>query len=249
MRRFKCTIQYDGTGYSGYQVQPNGVTIQEVVEKTLARMHKHPVKVIGSGRTDARVHAQGQVIHFDTELAIAPDSMVKALNTLLPDDIRVRDCKEVASDFEARYDVVGKEYRYFVRRTEDAFRRHQSVLIPYALDLDVMRQAMTDLVGTHDFSSFCVAKTETDNRIRTIYEAELIEYGEELIFRFKGSGFLYNQIRIMVGTLFDVGRGRFSATDIKKMLAAKDRNVAGVTAPPHGLYLWEVFYPESKKGI
>ena len=244
MRRLKCTIQYDGTGYAGYQVQPNGLTIQEVIETTLARMHKHPVKIIGSGRTDARVHAYGQVIHFDTELAIPPENVVKALNTLLPADIRVRSCEEVEPTFEARYDVVGKEYRYFVRREENAFRRNLSVHIPYPLDLERIRQGMVHLVGTHDFSSFCVAKTETDNRVRTIYEAELMMIGDELVFRFQGSGFLYNQIRIMVGTLLDVGRGRFAPEDIKKMLLAKDRNVAGVTAPPHGLYLWEVFYPE-----
>lgn len=244
MRRLKCTIQYDGTGYAGYQVQPNGLTIQEVIETTLARMHKHPVKIIGSGRTDARVHAYGQVIHFDTELAIPPENVVKALNTLLPADIRVRSCEEVEPTFEARYDVVGKEYRYFVRREENAFRRNLSVHIPYPLDLERIRQGMAHLVGTHDFSSFCVAKTETDNRVRTIYEAELMTVRDELVFRFQGSGFLYNQIRIMVGTLLDVGRGRFAPEDIKKMLLAKDRNVAGVTAPPHGLYLWEVFYPE-----
>ncbi len=165
MRRLKCTIQYDGTGYAGYQVQPNGLTIQEVIETTLARMHKHPVKVIGSGRTDARVHAYGQVIHFDTELAIPPENVVKALNTLLPADIRVRSCEEVEPTFEARYDVVGKEYRYFVRREENAFRRNLSVHIPYPLDLERIRQGMAHLVGTHDFSSFCVAKTETDNRV------------------------------------------------------------------------------------
>lgn len=244
MRRLKCTIQYDGTGYAGYQVQPNGLTIQEVIETTLARMHKHPVKIIGSGRTDARVHAYGQVIHFDTKLAIPPENVVKALNTLLPADIRVRSCEEVEPTFEARYDVVGKEYRYFVRREENAFRRNLSVHIPYPLDLERIRQGMAHLVGTHDYSSFCVAKTETDNRVRTIYEAELMAVGDELVFRFQGSGFLYNQIRIMVGTLLDVGRGRFAPEDIKKMLLAKDRNVAGVTAPPHGLYLWEVFYPE-----
>ncbi|WP_312084966.1 tRNA pseudouridine(38-40) synthase TruA [Exiguobacterium sp.] len=244
MRRLKCTIQYDGTGYAGYQVQPNGLTIQEVIETTLARMHKHPVKIIGSGRTDARVHAYGQVIHFDTELAIPPENVVKALNTLLPADIRVRSCEEVESTFEARYDVVGKEYRYFVRREENAFRRNLSVHVPYPIDLERIRQGMAHLIGTHDFSSFCVAKTETDNRVRTIYEAELMAVDDELVFRFQGSGFLYNQIRIMVGTLLDVGRGRFAPEDIKKMLLAKDRNVAGVTAPPHGLYLWEVFYPE-----
>lgn len=244
MRRLKCTIQYDGTGYAGYQVQPNGLTIQEVIETTLARMHKHPVKIIGSGRTDARVHAYGQVIHFDTELAIPPENVVKALNTLLPADIRVRSCEEVESTFEARYDVVGKEYRYFVRREENAFRRNLSVHVPYPIDLERIRQGMAHLIGTHDFSSFCVAKTETDNRVRTIYEAELMTISDELVFRFQGSGFLYNQIRIMVGTLLDVGRGRFAPEDIKKMLLAKDRNVAGVTAPPHGLYLWEVFYPE-----
>ena len=244
MRRLKCTIQYDGTGYAGYQVQPNGLTIQEVIETTLGRMHKHPVKIIGSGRTDARVHAYGQVIHFDTELSIPPENVVKALNTLLPADIRVRSCEEVEPAFEARYDVIRKEYRYFVRREENAFRRNLSVHVPYPIDLKRIRQGMAHLIGTHDFSSFCVAKTETDNRVRTIYEAELMTVDDELVFRFQGSGFLYNQIRIMVGTLLDVGRGRFAPEDIKKMLLAKDRNVAGVTAPPHGLYLWEVFYPE-----
>lgn len=247
MRRLKCIIQYDGTNYSGYQVQPNGLTIQEVLEKTLERMHKHPVKVIGSGRTDARVHAQGQVIHFDTELSIAPENMVRALNTLLPGDIRVRSCEEAAPDFQARYDVSGKEYRYFVRRSEDAFRRNYAVAVPYKLDIGRIREALRHVVGTHDFSSFCVAKTETDNRVRTIHEAELIEQGDELVFRFRGSGFLYNQVRILVGTMLDIGRGRFSPDDVPLMLAAKDRSAAGVTAPPHGLYLWEVFYPVQKE--
>lgn len=242
MRRIKMTLAYDGANYAGYQVQPNGDTIQANVEAVLEKMHNRPVKVVASGRTDARVHARGQVIHFDTELSMPAERFVKALNAMLPDDIRAVAAEEVSSDFHARYGAKRKEYRYFVKRHDDPFRRHYAVTVTYPLNLNEMRRALALLVGTHDFTSFSVTKAEVENRVRTIYEAELVETGEEFYFRFVGSGFLYNQVRIMVGTLLEVGRGKYEVDDVARMLEAKDRRAAGVTAPPHGLYLWNVNY-------
>lgn len=242
MRRIKLTIAYDGTNYAGYQVQPNGNTIQAEVESVLTRMHNQPVKVVASGRTDARVHALGQVLHFDTSLRMPADRFVKALNAMLPDDILVKSAEEVEASFHARYGAKRKEYRYIVRQEDDPFRRHYAVTVTYSLDTERIRQAIRLLVGTHDFTSFSVTKAEVVDRVRTIYEAEVLETNGELTFRFVGSGFLYNQVRIMVGTLIEVGRGKYEPTDIGRMLAAQDRRAAGITAPPHGLYLWNVNY-------
>lgn len=242
MRRIKLTLAYDGTNYVGYQVQPNGNTVQAEIEAVLAKMHGQAVKIVASGRTDARVHAKGQVIHFDTHLSMPSDRFVKALNAMLPDDILIHSAEEVDSSFHARYGAKRKEYRYFIRSDIDPFRRHHVVTVTYTLDAERMRQALRMLVGTHDFTSFSVTKAEVEDRVRTIYEAELVETDDELYFRFVGSGFLYNQVRIMVGTLLEVGRGKIEPVDISRMLAAKDRRSAGITAPPHGLYLWNVNY-------
>lgn len=242
MRRIKLTVAYDGTHYAGYQVQPNGNTIQAEIEAVLTRMHRHSVKIVASGRTDARVHALGQVIHFDTTLQMAAERFVKALNAMLPDDILVKQAEEADTGFHARYGAKRKEYRYHIRKTEDPFRRHYATTVTYDLSLDRMREAMERLVGTHDFTSFSVTKAEVEDRVRTIYEAEVLEVDDEIVFRFVGSGFLYNQVRIMVGTVIEVGRGKYEPMDITEMLEAKDRRVAGITAPPHGLYLWNVNY-------
>ncbi|MDL5378181.1 tRNA pseudouridine(38-40) synthase TruA [Exiguobacterium mexicanum] len=242
MKRIKLTVAYDGTNYAGYQVQPNGNTIQAEVEAVLARMHSRAVKVVASGRTDARVHARGQVLHFDTHLSMPVDRFVKALNAMLPDDILVQAAEEVDASFHARYGAKRKEYRYFFRGDADPFRRHHAVTVTYTLDHERMRHALRLLVGTHDFTSFSVTKAEVEDRVRTIYEAELVEAGDEMYFRFVGSGFLYNQVRIMVGTLLEVGRGKYEPADVSRMLASKDRRSAGITAPPHGLYLWNVNY-------
>ncbi|STO06839.1 tRNA pseudouridine(38-40) synthase TruA [Exiguobacterium aurantiacum] len=242
MRRIKMTIAYDGTNYAGYQVQPNGNTIQAEVEAVLNRMHGRAVKVVASGRTDARVHAKGQVLHFDTHLGMPADRFVKALNAMLPDDILVKTAIDVETDFHARYGAKRKEYRYFIRAEADPFRRHHAVTVTYDLDIERMREALVHLVGTHDFTSFSVTKAEVSDRVRTIYEAGLVETEDEMYFRFVGSGFLYNQVRIMVGTLLEVGRGKYEPADIVRMLGEKDRRAAGITAPPHGLYLWNVNY-------
>lgn len=245
MQRYKCTICYDGTLFSGYQVQPGKRTVQREIEEGLKKLHKgSDVRITASGRTDAGVHAKGQVIHFDSFLLIPEERWMKALQALLPDDIAVRKIEKAKPDFHARFQTSGKEYRYFVRLSQerDPFTRHYQYHFTYPLDIERMREAVLYLIGTHDFTSFCSAKTEVADRIRTITEIELIEKDELLIFRYAGSGFLYNMVRILTGTLLEVGRGLRKPEEIPVILQQKDRQQAGKTAPAHGLYLWEVFY-------
>ncbi|MFY4777194.1 tRNA pseudouridine(38-40) synthase TruA [Metabacillus sp. RGM 3146] len=243
--RLKCKISYDGTGFSGYQVQPGKRTVQGEVEKALSVLHKNkPVKVTASGRTDAGVHAAGQIIHFDTELSIPMERWPKALCSLLPEDIVLSEAEEVPADFHARFDVKQKEYRYMINRAimPNVFTRNQAYHYPYTLNISSMEEAGKLLTGTHDFTSFCSAKTEVEDRVRTIYQFEILEEGDLLIFRFAGSGFLYNMVRILTGTLLDAGRGVIKPEAIPAIMEAKDRNRSGKTAPAHGLYLWRVDY-------
>ncbi|MDC3417828.1 tRNA pseudouridine(38-40) synthase TruA [Aquibacillus salsiterrae] len=246
MERIKCTFSYDGTDFSGYQIQPNGRTVQEEFEKTLMKMHKGtPVKVTASGRTDRGVHALGQVIHFDSYLSIPIENWQRALNAMLPDDIFVKEVHKVTGSFHARYGVIEKEYRYFIHNSKepDVFKRNHTVFIGNELDILAMKQACEHIVGTHDFSSFCAANSGVKgDKIRTIYHVSCEKDVDTIMFRFKGSGFLYNMVRILVGTLLEVGRGERNPTDLKQILQAKDRSCAGKTAPPQGLYLWNVKY-------
>ncbi|WP_338450542.1 tRNA pseudouridine(38-40) synthase TruA [Niallia oryzisoli] len=245
MQRYKCTISYDGTLFSGYQVQPQKRTVQSEIEEALKKLHKgSPIRITASGRTDAGVHARGQVIHFDSPLHIPEDKWVNALHSLLPDDIAVKKVEKAAPDFHARFDATGKEYRYFVRLSnyKDPFTRHYQFQYGYPLDIKQMKAAADYLVGTHDFTSFCSAKTEVEDRVRTILRVGIEMSREQLMFRFVGDGFLYNMVRILVGTLLETGRGLHQPEDMKTILAGKDRSLAGKTAAAHGLYLWEVFY-------
>jgi tRNA pseudouridine38-40 synthase len=245
MPRYKSIISYDGSGFSGYQVQPNKRTVQSVLESVLTKMHKgETVKVSGSGRTDAGVHAKGQVIHFDSPLMIPEDKWEKALNSLLPEDISVSSVVSVDESFHARFHALGKEYRYVLHLSSqrDPFQRKFAYHYPYRLNLDAMEQASKFFLGTHDFTSFCAAKTEVEDKVRTIESIDFTRVDELLTIRFVGNGFLYNMVRILVGTLLEVGSGERSPEDIPIILAHKDRRVSGKTAPAHGLYLWEVFY-------
>jgi tRNA pseudouridine38-40 synthase len=245
MQRYKCTISYDGSEFSGYQVQPNKRTVQSVVESALAKMHKGlQVKVTGSGRTDAGVHAKGQVIHFDSPLSIAVEKWGMALNSLLPEDISVLSVEMTNESFHARYDSIGKEYRYnlLMSTTRDPFQRKYAYRYPFPLNFEAMREASELFLGTHDFTSFCSAKTEVEDKVRTIKSIDCSIDDELLTFRFVGNGFLYNMVRILVGTLLEVGSGERKPSEIKAILAEKDRRFAGKTAPPQGLYLWKVFY-------
>ncbi|WP_310179140.1 tRNA pseudouridine(38-40) synthase TruA [Neobacillus niacini] len=245
MQRYKCIISYDGSEFSGYQIQPNKRTVQLVLEDVLTKIHKgHSVKVAASGRTDAGVHAKGQVIHFDSPLSIPEEKWEIALNSLLPGDLAALSVEKVHDSFHARFDAVEKEYRYFLRRStkRDPFQRKYVCQYPYLLNVDAMREAIPYLLGTHDFTSFCSAKTEVEDKIRTIESIEITADQDMIIFRFVGNGFLYNMVRILVGTMLEVGSGDRKPSDLLQVLQAKDRKLAGKTAPAHGLYLWKVFY-------
>lgn len=244
MKRYKCIVSYDGTNYSGYQMQPKDQTIQEEIEKVLSKIHKREVKTFASGRTDAGVHAKGQVLHFDSELPISLDKFPRVINGFLPDDILIVHMEEVSDDFHARYDAIGKEYRYFVRydKERDPFTRNYHYHYRYSLDIEAMREAAKDLIGEHDFTSFCSLKTATTNKIRTIHSIDIVVNDNIIEFRFKGNGFLYNMVRILVGTLLEIGNGRKAVNSIPEILKKKDPRAAGKKAPAHGLYLWNVFY-------
>ncbi|WP_102272427.1 tRNA pseudouridine(38-40) synthase TruA [Cytobacillus massiliigabonensis] len=245
MQRYKCIISYDGTQFAGYQVQPNKRTVQGEIEKALRKLHKDmDIKVSASGRTDAGVHARGQVIHFDSSLKIPLAKWEIALNTLLPDDVSVIRTEMAPDNFHARFDAKGKEYRYFVHlsRQRDPFKRNYAYQYPYSLDIKNINEAVPFLLGEHDFTSFCSAKTDVVDKVREIRQIEVLEEGDMLIFRFIGNGFLYNMVRILVGTLLGTGAGDISPGSIPDILEKKDRAYAGKTAPAQGLYLWEVHY-------
>lgn len=245
-RRLKATISYDGTQFSGYQVQPGERTVQLELERVLSIMHKgEKVSVTASGRTDAKVHAIGQVIHFDTALMIPVDRYMKALNVQLPRDIRVLSIEEVPRDFHARYSVSSKRYRYIwsCEAVQSPFRRF------YAVDtgvvkpnIDYMQQAALHILGTHDFSCFCAANTSVQDKVRTVQSLELVWHGDELHMTIEGNGFLYNMVRIIAGTLWEVGIGKRKPEDIPAIISSMNRAKAGKTASAHGLYLEKVFY-------
>ncbi|WP_347343240.1 tRNA pseudouridine(38-40) synthase TruA [Peribacillus frigoritolerans] len=245
MPKYKCVIAYDGTDFAGYQVQPEKRTIQSEFEAVLAQMHKGTIiKVTASGRTDSGVHAKGQVLHFESPLTFPTENWVKAFSALLPTDIIALEVDIVPDDFHARFHTTGKEYRYIVARSKlrDPFKRNYAYHYPYPLNVEAMREAISYLIGTHDFTSFCSAKTEVVDKVRTIKEMDFEESDDFLVFRFVGEGFLYNMVRILVGTLLDVGSGKMSPHDMSGILDKKDRSFAGKTAPAQGLYLWKVFY-------
>ncbi|WP_096202105.1 tRNA pseudouridine(38-40) synthase TruA [Bacillus sp. FJAT-45350] len=246
MVRIKCEVTYDGTDYCGFQSQPKVRTVQGVIEKALVTIHKgQSVPIYASGRTDASVHAIGQVFHFDTELDIPPERWPRVFESLLPPDVTITQAEAVSDDFHARYSAVKKEYRYRVLLKEkDVFRRHYSFRVPYNVNIVALKDASKHLIGTHDFTSFCSTKTTKENKVRTIYELDIIEEQDELIFRIVGSGFLHNMVRIIVGTLLEVGYERKKPDDILKIIEVKNRKAAGKTAPGHGLFLWKVSYED-----
>ncbi|MBS4210573.1 tRNA pseudouridine(38-40) synthase TruA [Bacillus sp. FJAT-50079] len=245
MNRYKGIVAYDGSGYAGFQIQTNDKTIQGMLEHALKKMHKGTeIKVISSGRTDAGVHAHGQAFHFDSPLELPSDRWVRAVNGLLPHDIAIQSVEKVEASFHARYDVTGKTYKYFLftGKIRDPFNRNFTTYYPYRLNIELMRAAAQYFVGTHDFTSFCSAKTTKENKIRTITALTIEQQNDNIIFTFTGNGFLYNMVRIIVGTLLNVGNGKVKPTDIPAIMEACDRKRASKTAPATGLYLWEVYY-------
>lgn len=248
MNRVKATVAYDGTNFAGYQLQPGMRTVQLEIDKALVKIHKdQEAYSVASGRTDAGVHANGQVIHFDTPLSLPPDRWQMALNVLLPTDIRIVDVMYVDESFHARYGATGKTYVYKWSYAEvhSPFERNYSVHLGRSKpDLEKMKEAASHLIGKHDFTSYCSSKTATSNRVRTIRLLTLEKNGDELVMTIEGDGFLYNMVRTIAGMLFAVGIGRYTPADIKKILELKDRQAAGKTAPAHGLYLENVTYED-----
>ncbi|MED1781160.1 tRNA pseudouridine(38-40) synthase TruA [Brevibacillus fortis] len=244
MKRLRCVLAYDGTDFSGFQVQPDQVTVQGEIEAALKRVTGEDIQVFGSGRTDAGVHARGQVIHFDTSSNIPMDKWRFVLNNQLPDSIVIRTVEEVDASFHARFDVQVKEYRYCIDNNPvaDVFRHRYADHVRFPLDVDAMQQAAHYLVGEHDFTSFCSAKTYVEDKVRTVYGLTVEKSGDEVWVTCRGNGFLYNMVRIIVGTLVEVGQGKRKPAELREILAACDREKAGKTAPAKGLTMWEVVY-------
>ena len=244
MKRVKLIVAYDGTNYCGWQVQINGITVEEVLNKTLSELCHEDIKVIGASRTDSGVHALGNVAVFDTESGIPGEKFSFALNQRLPEDIRIQESCQVADDFHPRYCDTIKTYEYKIlnRRFDMPTERLYSTFVYYPLDIDKMKRAAVVLVGEHDFKSFCGNNKMKKSTVRTIYDITIAEEEGYLRMTFHGNGFLQNMVRILTGTLLEVGYGRKKAEDMEAILTACDRQMAGPTAPPHGLTLLEVEY-------
>ncbi len=247
MKRILITVEYDGTNYAGWQRQINGLAVQQVLEETLQRATGERIVVTGASRTDAGVHALGQAVHFDTESRIPPEKYPFVLNTMLPRDIRVHTGREVPAEFHARFMTCGKRYTYRMvnSRHASAIRRNTHVHVPLPLDIDLMRQAAAELLGTHDYAAFQASGGTAKTTVRTITRADLDVRGDEVILTVEGDAFLYNMVRIIAGTLIEIGYGRRSVHAFSEAYETLDRLSLGVTAPPQGLELTEVRYPEA----
>lgn len=250
MKRIKLTVAYDGTDYCGWQIQKNGVTVEEVLNRALSRLTGEKITVIGASRTDAGVHARGNVAVFDTDTRIPAERIAYAVNALLPEDVVVVRAEEVPAGWHPRKCVSVKTYEYRILNREfpDPVRRRDTYFVSFPLDLDRMRQAAGYLKGTHDFKSFCSAQTSVEDTVRTIYSLDVEKAGDLFTVRVRGNGFLYNMVRIIAGTLAGVGRGYFEPEEVERMLEEKDRTKAGVTAPPQGLTLVGIEYEETAPG-
>ena len=245
MKRILLTVEYDGTAYAGWQRQINGIAVQQVLEEKLSRACGEAIRVTGASRTDAGVHAAGQRVHFDTGCTIPPDRFPFVLNTILPGDIRVHEGREVPPDFHARFLSDGKRYTYRVinNRHGSAILRRTHVHVPVPLALSPMREAAQDLLGTHDFTAFQAAGGTAKTTWRTIRSVELRQEGDCFTFVIEGNAFLYNMVRIIAGTLIDIGHGKRGVDAFRRALETQDRLELGPTAPPHGLELTRVDYP------
>ena len=244
MKRIKLTVAYDGTDYCGWQIQKNGITVEEVLNKTLSKFFNEDIVVIGASRTDSGVHALGNVAVFDANVTMPPEKISYAINNLLPDDIRIQKSEEVSPDFHPRYCDTRKTYEYKIYNAQfpDPLMRRYSHFVYFHLDEEKMQQGADYLVGEHDFKSFCTPKDDVENTVRTIYYIKVIREGNLVRIRINGNGFLYNMVRIIVGSLLKVGMGMIEPSEIKNILDAKDRTKAGHKAAACGLTLVEIEY-------
>lgn len=244
MANYKLIIAYNGASYIGWQRQPKGRTIQGTIEKALSRLFKEAIVIHGAGRTDKGVHAYGQVAHFNMTKDVPADNVKRALNHALEPSIQIIDCECVERDFHSRYCCQGKTYIYRLKThtQKDPFLSECWMLYPKTLNEKAIRQAMPFFIGTHDFSAFTAAGSDKEDKVRTIYDFELAISNDEWVFNITGNGFLYNMVRIIIGTLIKVGEGQIQAQSIPQLLKEKSREKTRFTAPAEGLYLSKVYY-------
>lgn len=244
MRRIAIIIEYDGTNYVGWQIQPNGLAVQEVIVKAYEKLTGERPVLHASGRTDSGVHARAQVAHFDTEARIPADKICYALNTRLPGDIRIKASLETPADWHARFDVKEKHYVYTIDNSPhgSAFTRNTALHMHYKLDEERMNKAAELFLGTHDFAAFKSTGSKASTTVRTVFRSVWEREGQALRYRVAGSGFLYNMVRIMTGTMIRIGQGFEEPEYVLHALEGRDRSLAGDTAPAHGLTLDRVVY-------
>lgn len=244
MRNIKLTIEYDGKDFNGWQKQPNKLNIQGEIERAIYNITKEEVDLIGSGRTDAGVHAFGQIANFKTNSNISIEKMAIAINSQLKNSIVVKKAEEVDERFHSRYNAKRKTYRYVINNTEygSAIYRNLEYHFPIKLNVENMKEAAKFFEGEHDFKAFKSSGTSGKNSVRTIYKAEVRTDGERILIELTGNGFLYNMVRIISGTLLGVGLGKIEPSEIEDIINSKDRTRAGKTLPAHGLYLVKVNY-------
>lgn len=248
--RYHIIVAYDGTDFVGFQRQPDLRTVQGELEKSLSIMVKSKVGIVGAGRTDSGVHALKQSFHVDLPFEITAKGIKEGLNTLLPRDIAVKSVERVSENFHARYNAQERiySYRVFYGKIRDPFKERYTLWHPYDMNLEILEEAAVFLQGEHDFTSFASVKSPIKNKVRMLYQAtvEKNTMEQEYIFTFCGSGFLYNMVRIMVGTLLEVGDGRRPLHEIPEIFEGKDRNLAGPTISPTGLFLVDIIYDKDK---
>ena len=244
MRNIKLTIEYDGKDFYGWQKQPNKLNIQGEIEKAIYNITKEEVDLIGSGRTDAGVHALGQIANFKINSNISIEKLPLALNSQLKNSIIIKKAEVVDERFHSRYNAKQKTYRYIINNSQcgTAIYRNLEYCFPIELDVEKMKEATKYFEGEHDFKAFKSSGTSGKNSVRTIYKAIVKKEGERIIIELTGNGFLYNMVRIISGTLLDVGMGKIAPDEIEDIIESKDRQKAGKTLPAHGLYLVEVLY-------
>jgi tRNA pseudouridine38-40 synthase len=246
--KIKLTIAYDGTNYEGWQVQKIGRGVQEVIEAAFTKLFQEHYRLHSSSRTDAGVHARAMIAHVELpreKVRMGIGKIPLAVNAQLPPDIRIMAASEASTDFHARFDAKGKQYRYYVYNhpSMDPLLRHYAWHVPQPLDFEVMRKGAELFVGKHDFASFANNRNyKMESTVRTLTRCTIRKSGPLFTYIIEGDGFLYKMCRGIVGTLVQAGQGRFDAPEIQRMLAGKDRSLAGMTAPAHGLVLWKVFY-------
>ena len=248
MKRIFLRVAYDGTDFVGWQIQSEGRTVEGELNKAINALTGETIEVIGASRTDSGVHAKGNVAVFDTESTIPADRFMYALNSLLPEDVSIVESKEVADDFHPRHctSIKTYEYRIFVSRINDPLKRRYAYRFPTDLDVNRMDEAAKYLIGEHDFKSYCCVRTQAETTVRKLYSADVFHDGDDIVIRVSGAGFLYNMVRIIAGSLMEVGSGKKDTLFIKEALEGTDRTLAGPTAEPQGLTLINIEFADEE---